>query len=133
VTEKGDQIVDLDDIRLPGTQRLGDLWAEALPGYDLSAAQPFTEGYLADWPAETYQIELGDASLDARQITRDQMRQRVDDRILEQHRNLSVNSTDLMIESFRLILLPAWLTHYQNAKSQRVDLLMNGQNGVVVT
>ena len=98
VTERGDQIVDLDDIRLPGTHRLGDLWGKALPGYNLLAAKPFTEEYLADRPAETYQIELGDASLDARQIVRDQMRQRVDDRIMEQHRNLSVNSTDLMIE-----------------------------------
>ena len=133
VTEKGDQIVDLDNILLAGTQRLGDLWGKALPGYDLTKAQPFKEGYLADRAAETYQIELGDASLDARQITRDRMRQRVDDRIMEQHRNLSVNSTNLMIESFRLILLPAWLTHYQNAKGGRVDLLMNGQNGAVVT
>ena len=133
VTERGDQIVDMDDIRLPGTHRLGDLWGKALPGYNLLAAKPFTDGYLADWPAETYQIELGDASLDTRQIARDQMRQRVDDRIMEQHRNLSVNSTDLMIESFRLVLLPAWLTHYQDAQGQRVDLLMNGQMGVVVS
>ncbi len=133
VTERGDQIVDLPDLRLPGTRRLGELWGRVLPGYNLVAAQSFEEGYLADWPAETYQVELGDASLEARKIARDQMRQRVDDRIMEQHRNLAVNSTDLMIESFRLVLLPAWLTYYQTPHGKRVNLLVNGQTGAVGT
>lgn len=133
VREQGDQIVDEDRICLPGTRRLGDLWGRALAGYNLTLAQPFAEGYLADWPAETYQVELGDASLGARLVVRDQMRQRVDSRILEQHRNLSVNSTDLMIESFQLMLLPAWVTHYQAEDGQQVGLLVNGQTGAVVT
>jgi DNA-directed RNA polymerase subunit RPC12/RpoP len=133
VTERGDQIVDLDDLRMPATRRLGELLGRALPDYQLKAAQAFAEGYLADWPAETYQVELGDASLEARQLARERMRQRVDERILEQHRNLSVNSTDLMIESFRLVLLPAWLTHYQPPDGKRVELLVNGQTGAVLT
>ena len=133
VMQTGQQIVDLPDIRLPAASRLAELWGKALAGYNLTDAQPFAEGYLADWPAETYQVELGDASLQARVMARDQMKQHVDLRIMEQHRNLAVNSTDLMVEAFQLVLLPAWLAHFTDPEGQRVDLLINGQTGQVLS
>lgn len=133
VVESGNRYVDLADLRVSGTPRLGKLWKKALEGYNLLESQPFEEGYLADWPAETYQVQLGDASLEAREAALIFSRQQVEDGIFEQHRNLSVNSTDLIVESFQLVLLPAWLTHYQAEDGQRVEVIINGQSGAVLS
>ena len=64
--------------------------AEELRAFDLKQAVPFDERYLADWPAETYTINVGDASLEARRWTYEFEKNSVRGRFLQSVRDLDV-------------------------------------------
>lgn len=122
----------IDDLLIPATPRLPDLLPDLLPTYDTSGLQPYDPRYLADWPAERYQLALADASLQARRQVVEGLRKRPF--VLTNGRsvsNLVFSSSGLTIESFKLILLPLWLIHYR-VEQTVYDLLLNGQTAAIV-
>jgi hypothetical protein len=50
---------------------------------------------------------------------------------LEDVRNLRLGSLGLVVESFKLAMLPVWLAHYK-VDGETFDLMVNGQTGEVV-
>jgi hypothetical protein len=42
--------------------------------------------------------------------------------------NLQLGSGSLVVESFKLLLLPVWLAHYK-VEGQVYDVMINGQSG----
>src|SRR5204862_3490381 len=100
----------------------------SVSGYQLDALLPYSDNYLADWPAELYQISLADASLAAHQrafeSAREHMRQRV------AVRDPSFDSTGIIINTYRLVLLPVWLCELKY-KDKSYALAINGQRGAV--
>jgi predicted RNA-binding Zn-ribbon protein involved in translation (DUF1610 family) len=125
VTETGSEIVYHASVLVPATPRLSPECAAALRAFDLKEAVPFNERYLADWLAETYQISVGDASLEARRWTYEYEKECVRQRMLRRVRDLSFNSLGITIESFQLALLPVWLAHYRLG-DKRYEVVVNG-------
>jgi hypothetical protein len=80
--------------------------------------------------AETYQITMADASLSARKIALDQQRDHIKHKIPGQVANLFVDSSRMIVESYRLILLPAWVSYYV-LEDKKYHLIINGQTGEV--
>ncbi len=115
--------VILDGLPIPGSRKLSGPFIKLLPTFDLKAAQPYDPRYLADWPADLYDIPMDEASLDARSqgfaILRREMAVR-----LQPVQLLSTSSARLVIESFRLNLLPVWMAEVQGHL-----VLINGQTG----
>ena len=109
-------------------------WPEAclpaLAAFDLGQVAPYDEGYLANWLAETYQLAVGDASLQARQRVLQEEQASIRAQLGGQVRDLTFNSAGMIVNSFRLLLLPVWMvTMAINGK--KAQAVVNGQNGDV--
>lgn len=129
-TISGQKLILYDDILVLATHTLPEVWSEEVRHFDYHMAVPYDSAYLVDWPAETYQITLSDASLKARWQALDRLR-----KILHQEQaglmnNLKVNSMDLLIQSFQLVLVPIWIAHLKD-EDRRCSVLINGQSGMI--
>jgi hypothetical protein len=128
--DQGTEMIYHTDLIIPATHRLCDACLDEFACYDQKQIIAYDTRYLASWPSETYHIQVGDASLDARQIVLEQERARILDRFFAPVRDLVIDSASMLVESFKLVLLPAWITHL-NIDEKRYELLINGQSGAV--
>jgi hypothetical protein len=101
--------------------------------FSLSDLVPYNESYLADWPAEVYEISVSDASLVARRRVLEKTRRLVQTRVdatLRNVRDLQLNTGGVVVESFKLVLLPVWVARYRHEDTV-YHVLVNGQTGKV--
>lgn len=119
----------LRSLPVPAGRQLSAPFVHLLPTYELASLQPYDPRYLADWPAELYDISLGDASLDARSQGYAILKRDMADRLLPV-RVLSASSAGLVIDAFRLALLPVWMSEIIVAGTPRL-VVINGQTGDV--
>jgi DNA-directed RNA polymerase subunit RPC12/RpoP len=119
-----------DDWLVSAEKKLPSHLAKGLRDFDLAGLVPYDGRYLADWPAERYQVTLADASLLARRQIAQAVQRRpaktAGDIIFDVH----ISPGGLTIESFKLILLPVWIAHY-GVGDTVYDVLINGQSGAV--
>ncbi|MDQ2691078.1 MAG: hypothetical protein M3Y68_03520, partial [Chloroflexota bacterium] len=87
--------------------------------------------YLANWPAEVYDIPMAEASLDARSQGYARYKQDLPN-LLFPVEVISTSSAKLTVESFRLNLLPVWMTELSFGGREHL-ILINGQNGIVAS
>ncbi|WP_420642259.1 TFIIB-type zinc finger domain-containing protein [Candidatus Leptofilum sp.] len=127
----GNHLAFSDDVRVPASKKLSGDLAKAFDGFDMDGLQAYDSRFLADWPAERHTIPLADASLQARKQVLQQLRRNPHKFTLEDVRNLRLGSLGLVVESFKLALVPIWLVHYK-VDDETFDLLVNGQTGVLV-
>ncbi|MGD0574676.1 MAG: hypothetical protein ABSB61_04810 [Anaerolineales bacterium] len=125
----GDQSVLLHGMVIPATSKLADLLPFVVSDFNLSEGQTYDSRYLAGWAAEVYERNLAEASLDARGLAVDRIRQT----ILASNSNvegLSFTTTNIFVDSFRMALVPIWLAeYYREGKAYRV--VISGQKGAV--
>lgn len=122
------RIVQQQDILVPATNRFSDELQAVFQSYDLAALTPYEEYYLADWLAETYQVSMSDASLDARQKAFSEEKERTILTIEGRFRDIKFSSAGMLVESYQFILLPVWVTTYQ-ISGKNYSILINGANG----
>jgi predicted RNA-binding Zn-ribbon protein involved in translation (DUF1610 family) len=122
--------VMLDDLSIPANhKKTRQMLVKLIPSFDLKTMVPYDPRYLADWPAEVYDISLADASLDARDQA--YIRLKADmQAALGQIRIQHSSSANLTIEAFKLALLPIWMTEVSFLGRPHL-VMINGQNGVV--
>ncbi|MDJ0757689.1 MAG: hypothetical protein QNJ45_29410 [Ardenticatenaceae bacterium] len=106
---------------------------ELIKGYDFDQIVPYDPRLLADWPAERYTVALSDASNQARSRITKQIRRLPHglaggDKLDE--KSIRCDTRSIIIESYKLLLLPVWTFHYLR-KDRQFDLLINGQTGEV--
>jgi len=121
--------VHIDDLAIPASRKIARHVSRLLPSYDLTHTKPYDPRYLANWAAEVYDVPMADASLDARSQAYDRLKHRLPGDIASLF-NLKTSSAGLAIESFKLVLVPVWITEIP-VSSQELLVLINGQNGVV--
>ncbi len=128
----GTYLVYHDDLLIPATRAIPKDVIDDLGAYDTKALVPFTAELLSDGTAEIYQVPLDDASLVARQRALRIGQNYVQDNDLagENYRNFFMNSGGMIIESYKLALLPIWLTSYRY-KNESFLVAVNGQSGKV--
>jgi hypothetical protein len=120
----------VNDFVISASKKTADIIARILPTFDLSAIKPYDLRYLADWPAEIYDISMSDASLEARGQVAKQYKERL--RLELSHMDkLQLSSAGMTVETFRLVLLPVWITEIR-FKGESHSVLINGQNGRIV-
>jgi hypothetical protein len=122
-----------EEVLVPGTRSLPEEQSAGL-SYDTSALAPYSPDLLADWPAEIYSVALADAAVLALSATHEKSdyhsQLEVERSLGDTVRNVHVDKTDLAIQSYKLVLLPVWLTGYFYMETQ-YTLVINGQNGQV--
>ncbi|MEW5957306.1 MAG: hypothetical protein AB1801_06260 [Chloroflexota bacterium] len=130
VTQHNRRPIFFDDILVPASRKFSNL-AQEFRHYRLDQLAPYDPGYLADWPAETYQISTADASLTARKLAYARARQELLDAELSpfgEREELTFSSAGITVNSFKLILLPVWVAYY-HYRSKRYNVIINGQTG----
>jgi hypothetical protein len=121
--------VQVNDLPIPASRKLSAVFLKLLSTFNLKAVKPYDPRYLASWPAEVYDISMAEASLDARAQALARYKRDLPE-ILAPTRLISVSSANMTVESFRLDLLPVWMTEI--TLGGRLHLvLINGQNGIV--
>ncbi|HJR79772.1 MAG TPA: hypothetical protein VJ821_06855 [Anaerolineales bacterium] len=121
----------VDDLPIPASRKLSAVFLELIPTFELKAVKPYDPRFLADWPAEVYDIPMAEASLDARSQAYAKYKKELPSR-LSSLRITHVSSAKLAIESFKLILLPVWMTELSFDGREHL-VLINGQNGSVAS
>jgi hypothetical protein len=121
--------VMIDDMKIPASKKTSSPFLRLIPTFDLSAVKPYDPRYLADWPAEVYDVPLAEASLDARSFAYSHYQDNLP-YLLNDMKLVHTSSSRLAVESFRLILLPVWMTEIPYAGREHL-ILINGQNGRV--
>ncbi|VAW31361.1 hypothetical protein MNBD_CHLOROFLEXI01-177 [hydrothermal vent metagenome] len=127
----GNHLAFSDDLRIPASSKLDKALSKGFASFNLDGLVAYDSRFLADWPAERHTIPLADASLQARKQLLQELRRNPQRLTLENVRNLRLGSLGLVVESFKLALLPVWLAHYK-VDGERFDLLVNGQTGDVL-
>jgi predicted RNA-binding Zn-ribbon protein involved in translation (DUF1610 family) len=129
VPVSGDKPVSLGNICIPASRNLSGLLEKTLADFGLSSAPVYDPCYLAGWPAEIYELAMSDASLEARQIAVEQVRTIIHDEFGHVI-NLGYSPSAIMVDSFKLVLIPVWVTEI-TAHDQTGRVLINGLTGSV--
>jgi DNA-directed RNA polymerase subunit RPC12/RpoP len=132
IPRNGIYLVYHDDLLIPATRAIPKDVLDDLAEYDTKALVAFSAELLSDAAAEIYQVPLVDASLVARQQALRTGQAYVQGRDLagETYRDFFMNSGGLIVESYKLTLLPVWITTYRYRKESFL-VAVNGQSGKV--
>lgn len=109
-----------NDIPVPAGAALPRALAAQLQ-YDTQGIVPYALEYVAGWPAELPHQSLADASLEARETIAQHVRRA----------GLTQQAVHVALETYRLVLMPVWLTGY-TYRGARHLVAVNGQTGQVV-
>jgi hypothetical protein len=123
--------VQVNDIPIPASRKLSAVFLKLIPTFELRGVKPYDPRYLANWPAEVYDIPMAEASLDARGQTFKRYKNDLPN-LLTPIRLISTSSAKMTVDSFRLNLLPVWMTELPFGGREHL-VLINGQNGIVAS
>ncbi len=121
--------VMVDDLPLPASRKLSAVFLKLIPTFDTKSIKPYDPRFLANWPAEIYDVPMADASLDARSQAYKKFKHDLP-YLLNAIKIVHTSSENISIESFKLNLLPVWMTELPFDGREHL-VLINGQNGVV--
>lgn len=121
----------VDDLPLPASRKPSAVFLKMIPTYDMKAIRPYDPRFLASWPAEIYDVPMADASLDARSQTYAKYKRELPFLIGDLN-IVHTSSANLAVESFKLNLLPVWMTELPFQGREHL-VLINGQNGMVLS
>lgn len=128
--ENGQVDQRLDDILVPGTDRISSLHLNRIGAFDLSQLAVYEPGYLAGHQAYSYDVNLDQAWQKARDIMREHSRNACRGQASSsQIRNFSMD-LDFGEESWRFVLLPVYVSAYTFSGAV-YQVLVNGQNGAI--
>jgi len=123
--------VMVDDLPIPASRKLSAVFLRLIPTFELTDVKPYDPRFLADWPAEVYDIPMAEASLDARKQAYAKYKEDLPYKV-NASRIVHSSSASMAIESFKLVLLPVWMTELPFDGREHL-ILINGQNGVVAS
>ncbi|HMZ08546.1 MAG TPA: hypothetical protein PK078_13085 [Anaerolineales bacterium] len=121
----------VNDLPLPASRKLSGVFLKLISTFDLDQLKPYDPRYLVNWLAEIYDISMGDASLDARSQALKQVKKQMP-ALLNDMTIIRSSSAGLVVESFKLAMLPVWMTELPFGGREHL-VLINGQNGVVAS
>jgi hypothetical protein len=120
--------VSIDDLLIPASEDISEAQLAEFKHFDLRETVQYQASYLADWPAETYQLSLSRAALEAREQAFKSLKPSVS-RVAGVFEPV-MSSAAMTILSFKLVLLPIWVSHFEH-RGERYEVVVNGQTGHV--
>jgi hypothetical protein len=119
----------VNDLPLPASKKPSAVFLKLIDSFDMKSIKPYDPRFLASWPAEIYDVPMAAASLDARSQTYKKY-QRELPHLINNSNIVHTSSANLVVDSFKLNLLPVWMTELPFDGREHL-VLINGQNGVV--
>jgi hypothetical protein len=128
--ESGQVDLNFDDLLVDATTRVSALLLDRADEYDLNQLAPYEPKYLAGFHALSYDVELEQAWMKARAKMREHTRAACRSQASTQKiRNFSM-SLDFAQETWRYILVPAYLAPY-NYGGNTYQVVINAQTGTI--
>jgi hypothetical protein len=121
----------VNDMPLPASRKLSSVFLKLIGAFDMKTIKPYDPRFLANWPAEIYDVPMADASLDARSQAYARYKERLP-HLLNSMNIVHTSSANLVVESFKLNLLPVWMTELPFYGREHL-VLINGQSGVAAS
>jgi len=121
--------VQVNDLPIPASRKLSSVFMRLIPTFEMKAVKPYDPRYIVNWPAEVYDIPMAEASLDARVQSLARYKNDLPN-LLSPMQIISTSSANMTVESFRLNLLPVWMTELPFGGREHL-VLINGMNGTV--
>ncbi len=128
-SRSGSQVVYENDLLIAASHTLSAELTATIDKAPLAQIVPYDARYLAGWPAETYQISVSDASLAVRSRVLAKTRPQIEAGITESFKNLQLNPLKMVIESYKLILVPMWIARYRYDQVW-YNVVVDGRTGV---
>jgi len=119
-----------DDVLVVASNSLPKKQEQKLQPWDMKQMVPFQEEYLKGFIVETYSEKLADAAVQAKAIMTEVIRTHVRRDIGGDTQQITSVNTDWQDQTFKLILLPIYISAYQ-FKGKTYRYLVNGQTGEV--
>ncbi len=135
-TVKSETIISQDmmqNILVCGVKSPSPILTRRLGKYDLSSPKPYEPKLLAKFPAEIYSIDFDKASLEARSIASQTMRERhqaLESAMLSPGLEVQISASVQQMQ-FQLLLLPVWVAMLYEEDGDVRSALINGQTGTV--
>lgn len=129
VPRSGTDAIFENDVMVPASHALSTELLKCVDDFRLEKLVPYDPSYLADWPAGTYEVAVANASLVARARAVEKARFKISSQMF-QIKDLRVSSAHILVEAYKLILVPLWVAHYRHEQT-RYTVAVNGQTGKV--
>lgn len=126
----GSRVVYENDWIVAASHTLSAPLIAEINAFPLDALVPYDARYLVDWAAETYTITVSVASLVARWRVIEREKKVIPGTILQRYKDLQLSGTRVVVESYKLVLLPVWIAHYR-MEGKQYALIINGRTGTV--
>jgi DNA-directed RNA polymerase subunit RPC12/RpoP len=130
--QTGVHLVYCDDLLVPAGRSIAEELSGAYADFDTNALVPYSAELLAGYATEVYQVPLAEASVAARQRAL-QAAKTYEQKISlagKKYRNFIMNSAGMVVDSYKLVLLPLWLASYRH-REMTFPVAVNGQTGTV--
>jgi hypothetical protein len=121
----------VDDLPIPAARKRARQLAQIMSGFNLKTTQPYDARYLSTWPAEVYDVPMGQASLDARSQAYAAIKRNLPG-LLPSIGIINTSSASMLVESYKFVLVPVWMTEIA-LEDGVAHVLINGQSGDVVS
>ncbi len=132
VPQSGVHIVYQDDLLIPASRWMTEELSGAYADFNTEALVPYSAELLAGHATEMYQVPLAEASVAARQraLREANAYERKNSLAGKRYRDFFMNSAGMMVDSYKLVLLPLWLAGY-SYRDSTFPVAVNGQTGSV--
>ncbi|MBI3159334.1 MAG: hypothetical protein HYZ26_07030 [Chloroflexi bacterium] len=127
----GNTLADFDDVFIPASRQNQAGFESNLESLRAVPIQPPDLDKTAGWLAETYTVALSNAAISARAKVLQAIRRKLDYEIIGEYRLLRVSTLNLIVESYKLVLVPWWLSHYA-MNGERYAVSVNACTGDVL-
>jgi len=132
VPQTGVHLVYHDDLLVPASRRITEEISGAYVDFNTNELIPYSPELLAGYTTEVYQVSLAESSVAARQhaLQKAKVYEQKTSLAGKRYRDFFMNSVGMVVDSYKLVLLPLWLASYRY-RQQTFPVAVNGQTGTV--
>jgi len=117
------------NVCVPASSQVPATFHKSMHGeFDWRMLVPFDGSLLANWPAESYQVNLEVATVAARQVALTAIRAEVEDDIEAGIDGLEMTFAGVVADVFQLVLVPLWFAEVKRSGKSAL-VFVNGQSG----
>lgn len=120
-----------DNVLIPAEESYERQLSWQIANTDPELIVTYLPEYLSNWVAETFQKSVADASLEARQVAFNLEKNQIRAILPRNAEDVSFDSHQMMVDSFKLILLPSWIGNISTLDGD-IPFYLNADNGEVL-
>ena len=119
-----------DDVLIGATKTLPRTIIDHLQPWDLNNLVPYSEEYISGFRSEIYQVTVDQGFLQAENIMKHKINQKIRYDIGGDHQRISAINTQHQNTSFKHVLLPVWSAAFKY-RGKTFRYVINGRNGTI--